>query len=238
VDLGPLPANDDITNATAITAFDFTDTLNTVGAEPDGPGGCWGVPPNVWYTLTLNEDTVVRLSTAGSDYFTVTNVFERTASGEYTEIACRASYEGDLVFTARAGITYYIAVSSPDGPGGTLVFSAVDLGRPFQVILRLAVTGSKAATGTATVGGTVTCNNPAEVNVSGQLRQKVGRRMITGGFSTQISCAGATPWSAIVRSDQGAFGGGQAELLVDTGGCDQYTCDDDHATAVVHLRGK
>jgi hypothetical protein len=235
LNLGPPPANDDIANATAITALDFTDTLNTIGAEPDGPGGCYGGSNNVWYTLTLNEDTTVRLNTNGSDYFAAIDVFERTAQGDYNGIAGCST---DFIFVASAGTTYYISVSSPYDPGGNLVFSALGLGAPLQVTLRLNTTGGKTATGTATVGGTVTCNNLAEVDVSGQLRQKVGRRIIVGGFSTHVSCNGVTPWSGLVRSDQGAFGGGKAELLVDAGGCDPFTCDDDHATAVVHLRGK
>jgi predicted DNA-binding protein len=278
------------------------------------------VPNNVWYTLTLNEDTAVQLTNAGSDYFAAIDVFERTAQGDYNLIACdnprflaragttyyiavsspdgpggtlvfsalnlgpppanddianataitaldftdtlntngsdyfaaidvfertaQGDYNGiagcstDFIFVASAGTTYYISVSSPYDPGGNLVFSALGLGAPLQVTLRLNTTGGKTATGTATVGGTVTCNNLAEVDVSGQLRQKVGRRIIVGGFSTHVSCNGVTPWSGLVRSDQGAFGGGKAELLVDAGGCDPFTCDDDHATAVVHLRGK
>jgi hypothetical protein len=237
LNLGPPPANDDISNATAITEIDFTDTRNTIGAEPDGPEGCWGGFPNVWYTLTLNEDTAVRLSTDGSDYGAFVNVFVRTEAGDYTFIDCFWGDE-DRVFTASAGTTYYIAVGSPDGPGGTLVFSLVDLGAPLQITLRLDPTGRKVATGTATVSGTVTCNNPAEVDVSGQLRQKVGRRIIVGDFSTHVSCDGETPWSAIARSDQGAFGGGRAEILGGASGCDQYTCDDDSATAIIQLRGK
>jgi hypothetical protein len=236
--LGPLPANDEITSATKITALKFTNALNTVGAEPDGPGGCYGVPNNVWYTLTLNEDTVVRLSTDSSDYFTATDVFERTAQGNYNHVTCSDSYWGDLVFVARARTTYYISISSPYDPGGNLVFSAVGLGTPLQVTLRRNATGGKAAVGTATVGGMVTCNNAAEIDVSGQLRQKAGRRIIVGGFSTHVSCNGETSWSAIARSDQGAFGGGKAELLVDAGGCDQYTCDGDHVTTTVTLSGK
>ena len=74
--------------------------------------------------------------------------------------------------------------------------------------------------------------------MSGQLRQKLGRHIIVGSFSTHVSCGGETPWSAVARSDQGAFGGGRTEILGGAFGCDQYTCDDDQVTAIVRLRGK
>jgi hypothetical protein len=229
------PANDDIAQATAITTLDFTDTLDTSVATPDGPGGCNGVPNNVWYTMTLSEDTVVRLTTDGSDYFAFIDVFERTPSGNYNLLAC----DSNLVFTANAGTTYYVAVSSPDSSGGTLVFSASDLGAPLEITVSLNSTASvNKKTGTAMVGGTVTCSNPAEVDVYGQLRQKLGRGIIPGGFYTHVSCDGETPWSAIARSDQGAFGSGSAELLVDAYGCDQYTCGEDHPTTTVKLSSK
>src|SRR5690349_11692141 len=89
------PANDEIANATAITTLDFTDTLDTSLALPDGPGGCYGVPNNVWYTFTLSEDTGVRLTTDGSDYFAPIDVFARTAQGNYNNIA---GCDTDLIF--------------------------------------------------------------------------------------------------------------------------------------------
>jgi hypothetical protein len=229
------PTNDDIAQATAITALPLSEELDTSLATPDGPGGCNGVPNNVWYTITLDEDTSVRLTTDGSDYFAFIDVFTQTAQGNYNHIAC----DSHLVFAASAGTTYYVAVSSPDSSGGNLVFSALDVGPPLQITLSLDATALiNKKTGTAMVGGTVTCNNPAEVDVYGQLREKLGRGIIPGGFYTHVSCDGETLWSAIARSDQGAFGPGSAEILVDVYGCDQYLCGEDHATTTVKLSGK
>jgi hypothetical protein len=230
------PANDDIAQATVITTLDFTDALDTSSATPDGPGGCAElVSNNVWYTITLSEDTVVQLTTNGSDYFAFIDVFVRTAQGNYNLVTC----SDNLIFVASAGTTYYVAVSSPDSSGGNLVFSALDLGPTLQITLSLDNTAVvNKGTGTVTVGGTVTCNNPAGVDVGGQLRQKLGRRIIAGGFSTHVSCDGETAWSATARSDQGAFGSGSVELLVDAYSCEQFTCDDDHATTTMRLSGK
>jgi hypothetical protein len=70
---------------------------------PDGPGGCYGVPNNVWYTLTLGEDTAVRLTTDGSNYFAPINVFVLTTQGDYQGIA---GCDTNLTFVASADTTY------------------------------------------------------------------------------------------------------------------------------------
>jgi hypothetical protein len=230
------PANDDVANAVVISTLDFTDTRDTHGATtaPDDPGSCFG-GTNVWYTLTLNEDTLVRLTTAGSSYAGFLDLFVRSG-GELTHTGLCASEQLD--FLASAGTTYYFMVSSPSF-GGDLRFSALSLGPPFRVTLSVDSAGSfDSQTGNVTLRGTVTCNQPAEVDVSGQLRQKHGRRIIAGSFSTHVSCDLGTPWSAIVRSDQGAFGGGHAEILGMASGCGSTNCDDDQATATVGLHGK
>jgi hypothetical protein len=141
-----------------------------------------------------------------------------------------------LDFVASAGTIYYVMVSSP-AFGGDIVFSALSLGTPFEVTLNLDATGVfDPRTGSATIGGTVTCTEPASVDVQGQLRQKFGRRtIIRGDFFTSVNCDGETPWSATVRSDQGAFGRGYAEILASASGCGPGNCDDDQATAVIRL---
>ena len=227
------PAHDDVANAIVIPTLDFTDTHDTRGATtaPDDPGGCSG-GTNVWYTFTPSEDTFVRLSTDGSSYEVFLDVFV-SSDGVFNHITCAS---GQLDFQASAGTTYYFMVSSPSF-GGDLVFSVLSLGPPFEVTLSLDATGSfDPRLGNATVGGTVTCNQPAEVEVSGQLRQKLRRRIIVGSFSTHISCDGETPWSAIARSDLWAFGRGPAEILGGASGCGSTNCDDDQATATVRLR--
>jgi hypothetical protein len=226
------PVNDDVANAVVISALDFTDRRNTRGATtaPDDPDSCSG-GTNVWYTFTPSEDTFVRLSTDGSSYEAFLDVFV-ISDGGFSHITCAS---GQLDFQASADITYYVMVSSSSF-GGDLVFSVESLGPPFQVTLSLDATGSFVSkTGSAMIRGTVTCNQPAEVDVSGQLRQKLGRRIIVGGFFTHVSCAGETPWSAIARSDQWAFGSGSAEILGGASGCGLTNCDDDQANATVRL---
>jgi hypothetical protein len=231
------PANDDVANAVVISALDFTDTRNTRGATTasDDPLSCsGGTKASVWYTFTLSEDTVVRLSTAGSSYDAVVDVFVSTA-GELSPTGL-CSF-GTLDFPASAGTTYYVMVSTPSF-GRDLVFSALSLGPAFLVTLRVNTGAVDPRTGSATMRGTVTCTHPAGVEVSGQLRQKCHRRIIIGSFSTHISCKGETRWSAIARSDQWAFGRGYAEVLASTAGCGPGNCDDDAVTAIKWLRRK
>ena len=96
------------------------------------------------------------------------------------------------------------------------MFSVFDLGLPLSLNLSINPPGStNPQTGAAIVQGTVTCNHPAGVDLPVQLRQKVGRKTIIQGSSDFFieECNGETPWSMTVRSDQGAFGGGTAEVI-------------------------
>jgi hypothetical protein len=71
------------------------------------------------------------------------------------------------------------------------------------------------ATGVATVRGTVTCNQPTSVFVSGNLSQRVNRfSLASGSFSVEVACTGApTTWQAAVApSGSVPFGTGSAQL--------------------------
>lgn len=70
-------------------------------------------------------------------------------------------------------------------------------------------------TGAATVSGTITCNAPASVFVSGTLSQRAGRFAVaTGSFFSDVACTGAaTRWQATVSSAGGVpFNAGSAQL--------------------------
>ena len=57
----------------------------------------------------------------------------------------------------------------------------------------------RTSAGTATVRGTVTCNSPTTVNVSGTLTQKATRFAVaTGQFYRSVACSGTTRWEATV----------------------------------------
>jgi hypothetical protein len=110
------PNNDDIDQATPITALPFADELDTTEATraPDDPV-CVGEGPTVWYVLTLDTETRVELNTFGSDYDTTLSAYvgER---GSLQEIACNDDVgdglQSRIRFTAEAGTTYVIMVGA------------------------------------------------------------------------------------------------------------------------------
>ncbi|MFH8338934.1 hypothetical protein [Streptomyces sp. AM6-12] len=71
--------------------------------------------------------------------------------------------------------------------------SELDLG------VSVAVKGTASTlNGKATIGGTVSCNAPATVNVSGSVTQVAKKVLIKGSYATTVACAPGTPaaWTA------------------------------------------
>jgi hypothetical protein len=131
------PANDNIANATVITALPFTDGpvyTNTAYPEADDPS-CAGRGRTVWYVVTPTADLSMIVHTFGSNYDTTVSVYTGTP-GALTRIACNNDYfngtssslPSRVAFSAVAGTTYYIMVGSVGVyPGGNLLFfSAVE----------------------------------------------------------------------------------------------------------------
>ena len=86
---------------------------------------------------------------------------------------------------------------------------------PLSIGLGLSATGSvDRVSGSASVGGTLSCTRPAGIFLSGTLTQRASRFVVvTGTFQQQLDCSGSTPWRAIVRGDGGVpFNAGSAQL--------------------------
>jgi hypothetical protein len=68
-------------------------------------------------------------------------------------------------------------------------------------------------TGVATLSGTITCNRPVMVSVSGQLSQTYHRFLFTSYFSSRnVLCTSSTNWSVVVQPQNGLFGHGMATV--------------------------
>jgi hypothetical protein len=93
---------------------------------------------------------------------------------------------------------------------------------PLSIALALNPDGSATSTGTATVSGTVTCNAPATVYLSGELTQRATRfALARGHFWQSIACSGKTPWQATVSPENSVpFNSGRAQLSVNASGYD------------------
>lgn len=97
-----------------------------------------------------------------------------------------------------------------------------------------------AATGAATISGTVTCTGDAEFSfIDVFVRQRVGRIYINGyGFLEGFACDGTTqPWSAEVFGDNGVFRGGKALSVTFAVACGIYQCGIDYQEHIVQLKG-
>jgi hypothetical protein len=104
------PGNDNIANATAITALPYSDAISTVEATTDDAGdpNCSGNGHTVWYILTLPADTHVGANTFGSSYDTTLSVYTGSP-GALNQIACNDDagfgLQSSVAFIAAAGVT-------------------------------------------------------------------------------------------------------------------------------------
>ena len=107
---------------------------------------------------------------------------------------------------------------------------------PLAIDLGLASAGrADRVGGAAHVSGTITCNRPTTVYLSGRLTQRATRfAQATGSFSLAVPCSGTTAWQADVRSENSVpFGAGSAQLTVNASAFDPETgqaTDSDSAT--------
>jgi len=230
--------NDDIANARVIPSIPFDESTDTSCSTWDNPtpaGWCYGwYNRNVWYKLTLPQSHFVRVSTEGSSYEAPIDVYTGTP-GALNHIACN---HPAVEFRAPEGQPVYLMVS---GEGGNLVLHVEDLGPAldFQVLIKGGTVNAK--TGAATLNGVVQCNKAVSVNIWGELRQRLGRgTMIIGGFETRAECipGAGSPWSVTVRSNQGAYGGGSAEVVGNAWGCASGDdCDEYRIEQVIKMKG-
>jgi hypothetical protein len=236
------PANDDFDSATVVPGLPFTDQVNTTEATTaaDDPE-CAGQGATVWYSFTPTEDLRVEANTFGSDYDTTLSVYTG-APGALTQIACNddaaGSVQSRVRFDATAGETYFFMVGSfASGPGGNLTFNLDVAPPPFELGLTIDPVGSVVPSkGVATISGTVTCSEPALVEVQGRMEQRVGRLLITGFFSTFVECTPpATAWSATVEGENGLFVAGRAQVDAVAFAFEEGASAE--ASATVRLRG-
>jgi hypothetical protein len=241
------PSNDEITNAVAVSGIPYSASADTSEATfAAGDSGC-GLA-TVWYTFTPDTDGNYAFTTVGSDYDTTLAVLDGSP-GALNLLACNDDAFGlqsAIMLELTAGTTYFIEAGTccgegeigQVGPGGNLVLN-VDVAPPaFNVELALDPTARLGADpSTATVSGTVTCNNDGYVSVSGTLRQRQGLNVARGDFYTETACSSTpTTWTATVDAFSRVFLPKRATLNANTGGCDVFTCDDDSASRTVKLR--
>ncbi|MDH3262149.1 MAG: hypothetical protein OEM84_14485 [Acidimicrobiia bacterium] len=113
--MAAVPSNDDLVDATSVAAIPYTDSI-PVGEATTQPGEpletCAPFANTVWYSVTLDGDTDVRIDTAGSDYDTTLAVWVGSGFDDATLVACNddtfESLQSALSFPAMAGTTYLV----------------------------------------------------------------------------------------------------------------------------------
>ena len=131
---------------------------------------------------------------------------------------------------ARSGdhVLTYLLTSRTGGPAP-----------PLKIGLTIIPIGSiDSSTRVATLSGTVTCSESTDgdVEVWGELRQRVDRTLIRGFFRTQFTVPCGGEWSATVEGDNGVFIPGRALVRAVAVGHFFSSCDYMQTSAHITLR--
>jgi hypothetical protein len=242
----PPAANDDYDDRIVISSIPFSDTVDTTKAGTDADDdelnlqcGAPETDASVWYEYTATSDGSVGVDVSGSTYSA--GVIVATGSpGSFSVITCGPGF---VAFGTVSGETYTILAfddqDDGEGNGGTLQI-VVDVGPPpTEVDVTVDPTGSfDSRTGSATISGTVTCTGQVDFAfLDVEVRQRVGRFVISGFGSTDFTCDGTTQsWSVEVFSSNGVFKGGQAVTVTFAVACGPIDCAFDEQQTTVRLR--
>jgi hypothetical protein len=247
--LAVVPSNDLYGGRTSIGSLPFSDSLDTTEATTDAdddemnPEIC-GAPAtdaSVWYELAPASDGAVIVDVSGSTY-SAGVIVATGGPGSFSFVTCGP---GAVIFDALSSETYAILAFDDqlDGDGisgGTLNITVDVAPPPPEIALTVDPVGHFTKSGSAIVSGTVTCSgaNIEFAFLDVQLRQRVGRAVISGFGSSDLLCDGEThDWSVEVFADNGIFKGGRAATVVFALACDPIFCGEGFAEETIHLRG-
>jgi sugar lactone lactonase YvrE len=122
-----VPANDAFANAIALTGTNFNVTGTNIGAtkernEPNHAGNSGG--HSVWWSWTAPVNGTMTLNTFGSSFDTLLAVYTGSSVSALTPVVSDDDYGTNLtslvVFGAKAGVTYRIAVDGYNGASGSI----------------------------------------------------------------------------------------------------------------------
>jgi uncharacterized protein DUF6299 len=241
------PSNDTYAGRAILGGIPFSTTLDTTEATTDADDTEWnascGAPAtdaSVWYELTTASDGGVLIDVSASDFSAGIAVVSGSPGSFLTE-ACGP---GVVAFFATAGIPYQIVAfdDQEDGSaadGGMLSISIGEIPPPPVVEMTVDPVGHfDSRTGTATISGTVTCTGELEFSeLDVDLRQRVGRVVISGFGFTDFPCDGAThDWSVEVIGQNGLFKGGKAAAVTVAFACGVFDCGTSFVESTVQLK--
>ncbi len=128
------PANDNFASATSVGALPFSDTVDVGGAstEVNEPQVCYFSPHTVWYSFTPSQAVAVQVDPSGSTFGdTLVNVYQAFGPNitDLSFITC-GTFGQSVMFSAQAGVTYYIQAGDIFGAGGSLSLNFTEIAPP------------------------------------------------------------------------------------------------------------
>ncbi len=243
--LAAAPSNDTYGGRTVIGSVPFSESIDTLAATTDADDaeanaecGEPATEASVWYEITAATDGGLVVDVSSSTYAAGVTVVTGSP-GSLAIVTCGPFAVG---FGTSAGETYTILVfdfEAGAGNGGTLNITIDEIPPPPVVDVTVNPVGSfNAKTGSATIRGSVTCTGAAEFAfIEAQLRQTVGRFIISGFGFVEFLCDGTTqPWSVEVFPDNGLFKGGRSASVTFAVACGVFDCGFDFEERIVKLR--
>ena len=239
------PTNDTFDGRTTIPSLPYTATLDTTEATTDAADvelneqcAAPATDASVWYAFTAPVDMAVLVDVSASSY--TAGVLVATGEpGAFGPI--EACGPGGVSFSAGSGTTYVVLVIADQGDGGgnggVLELRVSEAPPPPAVDVTVDSIGHfDSRTGSATLTGTLTCDDGAFAFLEISLSQSVGRFTVTGFGGAEMACDGtAQSWTAEVIGSTGKFKGGRAEAVVFASACD-FDCGFDVEETTVRLR--
>lgn len=150
--------------------------------------------------------TYVLTTASSSGDFSLSYIASRYLHIGTTTIDC--AVPGSCILAAANILNYSDAAGTPISFDATAPTPP-----PLQLGGTVSPTGTvEHKTGVATVSGTLTCNRPANVTVSGELTQIYHRFVFTSYFFMSVLCTSSSTWSAVVQPSNGLFGHGTATV--------------------------
>ncbi len=210
--------NDNVANATMITALPFNDTVDTTtasteGTDPTPSCGLGSKQKSVWYKYTAPSSGDVTADTFTSDYDTILSAYTGSP-GSFSEAACNddaIGLQSQVSFAVTGGTTYHLMVSGFMGESGMLVFHMTgNLDNPVPALTALLSPSSipKAATnfkltamGTNFMPASVVhwngANRTTTYNSAGMLTATIPTSDIAGTGTAQITVSNPTPGGGV-----------------------------------------
>jgi hypothetical protein len=229
------PANDDVADATVLTALPFRTVVDTTEATSEATDPfCEG--PNshsIWYRLTPSVSAEYAVTQfIFPDFPLDLGIGVYTGRpGALTEVACNNSRGANVRWEARAGTSYLIMVATGQGLGRGFADIPLTIQRvppPIEVRFGVGDLRLDPASGGVFVPMTVRCSLPASfVQIQISISQWRRGRLVEGGTETMSTCPqGTHRRRAFVRPPAGErFGRWRAHLVMGVAGCDPFTCD-------------